>query len=453
MLVFLSDFHLTDGSAGLHYLGADSFRNVIQDIADKAREAEADDITLVFLGDIYDLFRTERWFEFPFDDRPWGADPKEEPHHYLLEAILTEHKETFELFSGSMADEFEFPAEPKRVYIPGNHDRTLNKYPALRRRVRETLGMEPSEEPFPYHFLDVEHAAFARHGHEWDAFNFEGSPVLDEPAFREVPFEDYMRMPIGDPMTVEFATRVPILAREFMGDIPERDAIVARLRQMFDVRPVLGMVSWLSYQVSRYEEKTQNAINEAMRQSVTQWDEQPHTRAWMEEHDTFRKAFDEADRMQAIIAGTKSLSPHLAQNEKLLTLIDRGGAETTELKEGVRFANHAVDDLRKLDAVPELNHRIAFILYGHTHTPQQWPIDVVEGPNGKELERFYINTGTWRPAHRRGITRQGWVHWKNISYTIIYKPGEKVDGGYPAIAPGLEAWVGTLNTDSGLYPR
>ena len=453
MLIFLSDFHLTDGSAGLHYLGDDSFRNVLQDIADKAREAEAEDIKLVLLGDIYDLFRTERWFEFPFDERPWGANPSEEAVTYLFDAVLTEHKDTVALFSGSMVEEFGFPTEPERIYIPGNHDRQLNQYPALRSRVRESFGMAPSEEPFPHYFLDVDHATFARHGQEWDAFNFEGSPVLQEPRFREVPLEDYMRMPIGDPMTTEFATRVPVLAKEMIGDTPERDAIVARLRQMFDVRPFLGMVSWLRYQVSRYDERTQRAINEALKSSVEEWESQPHTQSWMEQHDRFSRKLDEADRMQLIIAGVRSLSPHFAHNEKLISMLDRGVAETTELKEGLRFAHHAADDLKKLDAVPELRHRIAFILYGHTHTAQQWPIDVIEGPNGRELERFYINTGTWRPAHRRGLTRQGWVHWKNISYTIIYRPGEKVDGGYPAIAPGLEAWVGTLNTDSGLYPR
>ena len=63
MIIVVSDLHLMDGSAGAHYVDAGVFRSTFTDLAAHAREAGARDLKLVFLGDLFDVIRTERWFE------------------------------------------------------------------------------------------------------------------------------------------------------------------------------------------------------------------------------------------------------------------------------------------------------------------------------------------------------------------------------------------------------
>ncbi len=75
MLIIVSDLHLMDGSSGQHYLGVDVFQRIFRDLGTKAREAGAKDIKIVFLGDIFDLIRTEQWFTIDPEERPWGGTP------------------------------------------------------------------------------------------------------------------------------------------------------------------------------------------------------------------------------------------------------------------------------------------------------------------------------------------------------------------------------------------
>jgi hypothetical protein len=57
---------------------------------------------------------------------------------------------------------------------------------------------------------------------------------------------------------------------------------------------------------------------------------------------------------------------------------------------------------------------------------------------------MYLNTGTWRPVHRQGVTREGFVNWVNITYTAIYRPGEVNWGGRTNRYPTFETWTGAL---------
>ncbi|MEJ2365241.1 MAG: hypothetical protein P8017_11290, partial [Deltaproteobacteria bacterium] len=61
MLIFISDLHFDDGSAGEHNVPTDAFKIFFEDIAGTAdwltKEGRViDEIKLVFLGDIFDLW-------------------------------------------------------------------------------------------------------------------------------------------------------------------------------------------------------------------------------------------------------------------------------------------------------------------------------------------------------------------------------------------------------------
>lgn len=435
MIIVLSDLHLMDGSAGAHYVEPGVFRSTFTDLAAHAREARTAEIKLVFLGDVFDLIRSERWFGFGVDERPWGATPSEEAATAILDAVVAENAETFELLSGSLVDQFAFPVEPERVYVPGNHDRLCNLYPAFRRRVRELLGIAPGDEPFEHFFLDADHGVFGRHGQEWDSFNFEGSDALNLRAFARVPTADYLKTPIGDVMAAEFASKMPIYVLEYLPEgYPYRDRIAERMRNLFDVRPLVGMVGWLFYQVQQYEGPVQAAINRSMSQAAEEMGDLPFVKRWISEHDRFAR-FDEADRLQVLLQMLESFK--MTRLEKPLGRMLAGRLE------GDEYALRAVEDLGRLDSEPELRDRILYVLYGHTHNPVQVPLSTL-GEAPSERYRLYLNTGTWRPHHLQTVTKQDFVSWRNLTYTLLYRPGEIVAGGGTMDYPAVEAWTGTV---------
>lgn len=435
MIIVVSDLHLMDGSAGAHYVEGGVFRTTFTDLSAHAREANAREIKLVFLGDLFDLIRSERWFEFGLDERPWGDNPSEEAAMSIFESVASENAETFEILSGSLVDQFDFPVEPERVYIPGNHDRLCNLYPAMRRRVRELLAMPASDEPFEHFLLDPEHGVFGRHGQEWDAFNFEGSDALSLHSFARVPRADYMKTPIGDVIAAELASKMPIYVLEYLAeDYPYRDRIAERMRNLFDVRPLVGMVGWLFYQVNQYDKPVQDAINRAMAQAANETSELPFVKRWIDEHDRFGR-IDDADRLQVLLQILESFK---------ITRFDRPiGKILASRLEGDQYAMRAVEDLQRLDSEPELREKILYVLYGHTHNPCQFALGSL-GDTPNERYRLYINTGTWRPHHQQTVTKQDFISWRNITYTLLYRPGETVAGGGSATYPALEVWTGTI---------
>ncbi|MCX6088791.1 MAG: metallophosphoesterase, partial [Candidatus Atribacteria bacterium] len=199
MLVFISDLHFVDETAGKHNIPTEAFRIFFQDIAGnveryKKNSREINEIKIVFLGDVFDLLRTEMWFGYPVDERPWGTnESKIEAHaETIFDTIISKNRATFDLLKGNLKKEFGFPFEPERIYIPGNHDRLCNKYPKLKDKIRKELGITKTADRFEHFFQDVNYGVFARHGHEFDKINYEGSLTYS--------YEDYMRVPIGDPI-------------------------------------------------------------------------------------------------------------------------------------------------------------------------------------------------------------------------------------------------------------
>ncbi len=149
--------------------------------------------------------------------------------------------------------------EVRRVYIPGNHDRLYLHDAALRERVLAALGAVDgtglSAEGIFLHRLQMpEYALLARHGHEWDFWNF--------PSYRPhtVPSEytdaDYLPTPIGDAVTTELAARLPYelgcRLREYKAFSPEEATRIHDLmKRIEDVRPLMSAFHWSYYEVQR----------------------------------------------------------------------------------------------------------------------------------------------------------------------------------------------------------
>jgi len=149
-LWIISDLHFVDGTAGEHNVPVDAFHIFFENLKStaerlKKKKRKFKEIKIVFCGDIFDLLRTEEWFEpLPKDERPWGTKEAKIKQYAndIFDKIINENKATFTLLNGSLTKEFGFHVEPERIYIPGNHDRLCNKYPNLREKVCKNPGIK-----------------------------------------------------------------------------------------------------------------------------------------------------------------------------------------------------------------------------------------------------------------------------------------------------------------------
>ena len=453
MIIFISDLHLMDGTAGKHQLETEIFRDTFMELARQTQtsvthlRADKQDIKIVLLGDIFDVIRTERWFlnksgnrmaEVNPEDRPWGnsGEKTEIIALEILDHIIKENKEIISILSGKEWRQLGFPKRPEIIYIPGNHDRLCNVYPSMRKRVTEILELDAllSTRYFPNIYKNEQHGVFARHGHEWDLFNFEGD-YRSENAYRDIP--------IGDVIAAEVASKLPIKVGNKLREIgfPEKDLnqICNNFRNLFDVRPVSAIIPWLTFQVKRYEKYgkvVQEQINAAFRQVGEEFMDIQFVKDWIKKHDRFWHPLDEADQIQLL--GTLLKTFDVANSEWKLKLFDKW-ENVKELWTDEKYLAGAKKDFTSL------SNRFQYVLYGHTHDPYRKSIDIIKGKHkNDQKERVYINTGTWRPSYQQAVSEKGFSKWNNLTFTIIYKPGE-IFAGKLVDSPVFEIWTGAMN--------
>ncbi|MEH7094147.1 hypothetical protein [Neobacillus vireti] len=450
MLIFISDLHLSDQTAGRHQLESATFRDIFRELAYQAKEAvspfkpQEQDLKIILLGDIFDLIRTELWFTqkdtsevINLKDRPWGnpSEKTEEIAADILNKIIKENKEIFSILSGKEWETLGFPKKPEIIYIQGNHDRLCNVYPSLRKTVIDLLGLQDHMpiEPFPNYFKAEEYGVFARHGHEWDPFNFEGDYQTQN---------NYYKTPIGDVIACEIASKLPIEVGKRLQNthLPEKDIlqICNNFRNLFDVRPLSAIIPWLSFQVLRYDkygEKVQQAINSAFRHVGEEFKEIEFVKDWIKKNDQFLNPLDNGDLIQLL--GTVLKTFNVGNYEWKLKFFEKVD-QVKRLWSQDQYLLGAKKDFERLS-----NH-YSYVLYGHTHIPFQIPIDVINDKESLKLtEQVYLNTGTWRPSFLQALSGTGFSTWNHLTYTTIYKPGEIMDGQVVTM-PTFNTWTGFM---------
>jgi UDP-2,3-diacylglucosamine pyrophosphatase LpxH len=437
MLVFISDLHFVDGTAGEHNLSSRAFEYFFDDLAAIANKASNNikEIKLIFLGDIFDLLRTEKWFNSPVDERPWGTKEQLIETHALdiFDAIKNhpENNRSFQIIRQGIPDlraKCNLQSAPTLIYIPGNHDRLCNRYMSLRKEVCGTLGIPLSlhnpANPFSHSFQDPVYGVFARHGHEYDKYNYEGGTSYT--------LQDYQRVPIGDPITTELVARLPYEMAQRIAPIPwltpaEKKNIIRNFQEIENVRPLSAIVEWLLYQV-RQERRIKEIAEDAVQAVIDYFDNLDFVENWYKRHDKWTDWLDEADKIQALLFLLRNFK--IYRTEKLWELA---------LKAGEYFSK---DDL--LEAAPReyehLDSRIRYVAYGHTHDPLVAAIRSFPG-NPFPVEQVYLNTGTWRGRFYRAAQDNSFISWKNMTYVIFYKEDERQTG-----FPVFETWTGSLKT-------
>jgi UDP-2,3-diacylglucosamine pyrophosphatase LpxH len=439
MLVFISDLHFVDGSAGEHNLSPRAFEYFFDDLVAIAKKPsnEIKEIKIVLLGDIFDLLRTENWFGYPVDERPWGTDEHAiEVHALTLFDAITSHPDNRQAFQiirqgiGDLQNKCRLETKPRLFYLPGNHDRLCNRYQSLRQKVCDCLGIPPAwhdpQDLFPHTYDDLAYGVFARHGQEYDKYNYEGGPAYTE--------MDYQRVPIGDPITTELVARLPYALARHLDAVPglspaDKQKVIRNFQEIENVRPLSAVIQWLLYQVKQ-NRTLKEIIEDTVQEVIDNFDNLDFVQGWYARHDKWTDWRDEADKIQAFLFLLRNFK--LYRTEKLWEL-------------AIKAKGYFVKD-ELLEAAPReylhLDPAIRYVVYGHTHNPLESPVRVVPA-SPYPLEQVYLNTGTWRGRYFKCTQDDSFIYWKNMTYVIFYQEGER-HNHYPV----FETWTGSLKTTS-----
>lgn len=468
MLVVISDLHFGDETA-TDNIPPNDFALLLDHVLDLAEHGGATKVTLLFLGDVFDLLRSEHWFHpapkqpldhpgpelepFPLEHRPWGSaraldDPEaltpqcRERAREIADAIIRRCEGQLDILSGrSLTSVPDLGLRTRvaaklqaaharsaaarrpafeRLYLPGNHDRLARVLPDVRQAFLAALGATPAPEEAGLVHLQGANVV-ARHGHEYDAWNFE--PVhLGARAPGEA---DFSRTPIGDPITTECLARLPYEVRWRLTKEKVDTAVVQQvydhLRGIEDVRPLGAVLRWVTSEARGIgyraaDPRVLAAIDEIARSLVPRLLAMPYAKAWARRR-LFGRGFGNA--LELLGLGVLS---------RLLPI--RAFAALLGWRPVASWLSRRDDRLAD-DALAMLGAGGCYAVLGHTHDYRYVPLRAPAAG----AQQVYFNSGTWRPRVYEVRKPPGFVRTTEMSYVVFHDAGANEP-------PGCVAWSG-----------
>lgn len=473
MLVVISDIHFVDGTAGEHNLPYSAFESVfLSDIASLAKDKEAKEIKLLLLGDILDVTRSAQWFNVKPKDRPWGSNgladvsnPKADsitkeqtlkilgqvsenklndskpPESLEKNTILYKNWDTFKFFrefKDRLKNEFQNDVPVEIIYVPGNHDRLCNLYPAVRNEIQKILeltinsntieGDPKGDWQYRYDFKDESYGVYARHGHQYDIWNYGGR--------NDYTLKGHLQAPIGDVFTTEFAVKIPWMLASLKTEEKYRkipDELIENLKDIDNVRPLSRVMEWIYYRIKHEDSKLiRKVLDDAFDRVIKELLDNDFVRKWRSP----ATRIDEA--LRAASSRWLSWLPKglldMLDAEDLLPLVMGMTDDPSDPEKDIYMQAAYQEHIWKE------NNEIRFVLYGHTHTPLQRPLD---GEKGREV--IYLNTGTWRNRIHKTVgldKAPDFIELKQMTYSIFYRKDEDMRGKLPDTL-SFDMWTGS----------
>jgi hypothetical protein len=447
MLVFLSDFHLTDGTsaATLSPGACEFFARWLQGAAEAAswrtdgsyRPVERIDVVL--LGDILDVIRSAHWLGSA-GVRPWG-----DPHRpELVDVVgritcdILDHNDAFCEMLRSLAgecgimlapamrtgrpatDAVREPVEVRLFYLVGDCDWFFAlpgpHYDGIRRKIVDQMGLAQRwDRAFPHDALESEelsvvfrrYKTVARHGDVFDPLSFEG---------------DRCGSSLADALSIELVTR-------FLGEVEQRlgnslsVAARAALSEIDHLRPIPAAPVWLEGVLQR------TCPSPGARRVVKQ---------------TWDRLVDELLAIDYVWQREPSGGVHLVDGMRNLLKFNQRlpGGWMQQVRSWSAKLRGASDESYAMHALAEpdfRNRRARHIVYGHIHGVEQTPLDASYA-DGFVLNQVYFNAGTWRRSYRwtqASSSQNEFVGCDAMSYLIFYQGDERKGRPY-------ETWSGSL---------
>jgi UDP-2,3-diacylglucosamine pyrophosphatase LpxH len=414
MLAFISDIHLTDGTSG-ETIHSGAFRKFALYLKDMVETAEAKELEIVLLGDIFDVIRSNYWLRSGI--RPW-SDVRDKDGEgkgvkdYTIQIVNKicrnrVNKESITYlkdFKEQMAKE---GVLTKITYIIGNHDWLVNRHPEARATIARFLGMENATEyknnTFPTEGFWEGYRVFARHGDIYDPFNFD---------------EDRNASSLGDAIVIDLVNRFPKEVESAIGRATDPN-LVSQLREIDNVRPLIDIPLWVHGACRKaISPETGKKVKEIWNKLVKDFLKIK-----------FVKQHDKPWRMDAVDALQLGL----------------GISTFFSIKDIVNFPirklyKKSEDYVNKAFHEEHVKRNMAeFVVYGHTHHHQVVPLDLVPMP-GEILQKTYFNTGTWRRAHEKatfGVEDQEFLSRHVMTFIAFYQKEERKNHKF-------EVWNGAL---------
>ena len=458
MIVVISDLHFEEEASDVipgrggrpdvichRNLNPRAYRNFIAQMAEQVARRKVKEFKLVIAGDLFDFSRTALWFSDKL--RPYVSLEKvneqlEQKALGILEATAQEPsvKEALEVFhllakgryrttETADSEERDFPADRIEIfYFPGNHDRLSNATPAIRKRVRELLGLNGSAE-FPHYFLANDPAVLIRHGHEYDNNNFAIDLEKSKSIPLDVPERGYSDANFGDYITIDIAVRLPFLFRRKYGDQailddPVMAKLYERLLQFDDVRPQSALFDYLlddsagDYSAEQAWERLAPVIQDIL----DEIHDQKFFRYWLRKR-------------------AKPWAP--AELEAARVLLKLGGWRNRASREAARKIAHFMmgGDMARPELMAQREmllqqKMVRLVIAGHTHDPQLCLIG-----SDPEADRFYINTGTWRNRIPSTPDERTFGRIKALTYVMLFSSAEDNRLGNKTVGT-FDYWTG-----------
>lgn len=378
-------------------------------------------IDLVLAGDVFDLHRTQLWFDGA--ERPWLPSPTLATRAAgILDAIAAEPDvaaalRLFAAFAAGRCPADETPdaelrpidAEVHLHYLPGNHDRLAGTLPALRARVRALLGLAGGDAPFAHTFPDPPGTLpfLVRHGHEYDATNF--ALTLEGAVPAHVADAGYDAPPLGDYMTVEVAARLPRLLREAYGE--STLAHTPALRELYgatlafdDLRPQALLLDFLLGADGADRAWAFAELAPVLIRVLDGLADDPFLRAQVARFDTPWQP-DAADGAQLLLQTRPwrhrkldELAVEVARMTPRTGLADPAGPAPWAMREELVTAG-----------------AVRLVVAGHTHAPGVWA-----GRSG-DREVHFADCGTWRRVIQPTVGRRGYatLHARTSTWILL----------------------------------
>jgi UDP-2,3-diacylglucosamine pyrophosphatase LpxH len=440
MLVVISDLHFTEEESshpeplkGLYTprnLPADTFQLLMAEVDQTVRRKNAsgrriERVDLVLAGDVFDLHRTELWFEPPGPDlRPYvrtgdvkPGSPLETKLLHILDQItkakhVGDSLAAFRSFAaGAYEDRSRGVVSSSDVtyalhYFPGNHDRLVQATPALRAKIRNLLGLSGGDTPFPRQLPFRDPDVLVRHGHEYDRYNFGADHRRTAPIPEVLPDWQYDAPTLGDFITLGIASRVPFLFRAIHGEQniasdPLLRTIYSRILEIDDLRPQSALPRFLLNVPGATPKEAWRVLLPVAQRLLDEIRENPFF----------------ADHLVAVDARWRWLIRALLKS-RAWTVANAETSPVWALLTGKLAGIAGGDDRPAAFAEREEAIRsglVRCVVAGHTHAPDVAPVGA--GTGG---ERYFVDAGTWRNRIPATPSETAYGRIKALTYVFVY---------------------------------